>query len=223
MALKATGDRSQWARVDEFDGGIGWQPYPHEGLQRTSHLLETDAGVVLVDPLDIPDIESLLEDYGPLMGVTVLQTQHTRDAERLATRYDVPLLQPSSVPIDAGAAQVHTIDEYLPGTEFRVFSTVQIPFWREVALYDGDTLVVGDTLGTAQHFRGPGERLGFHPLLRLWRPTGLRSFTPDRILVGHGTGILTDAETVLEAAFTGARRNLPGAWWNGLRLVLGLD
>lgn len=222
VPLRATGDRSGWGRVDAFPGGVGWQPYPTEGLRRTSHVLETTAGAMLVDPLDIPDLDTLLEGWGPVTGVVVLQTQHARDAGALATRFDVPLHLPEWVSIDPNpTAPIHTHTDSIPGTEFRFIETVRFPFWDEAALSDGDTLIVGDALGTARHFRAPDETIGLHPLLRFKRPTVLRDRSPERVLVGHGTGVLHDAAAALETAFTGARRNLPAAGLNGLRLVLG--
>lgn len=223
MALKATGDRSAWRRVDRFDGGGGWQAYPEEGLARTSHVLDTGAGAVVVDPLDVPGVDDYLAEFGDIAGVTVLQTHHTRDAVAIADRHDVPLHQPAWVSVDTGpSVEEVTHTDSLADTGFRLLETIRVPWWHEAALYDGATLVVGDVLGTAGHFRAPGEALGLHPLLRVWRPTSLAALTPDRILVGHGTGIFEDATTRLRTAFAAARRNLPGAWVNGARTVLGL-
>jgi hypothetical protein len=86
------------------------------------------------------------------------------------------------------------------------------PLWREAALYreaDG-TLVVPDSVGTAPYFRAPGERLGVSPYQRLWPPRrALGGLDPDRVLVGHGTGVFDDAASALVDALAGARRRAP--------------
>ena len=113
-------------------------------------------------------------------------------------------------------------------TSFRPSSIDGAPFeflpvarrvWREVALWwpERRVLVCADAVGTLGYFRAPGERIGLHPLLRLWPPRSLRRVYPRHVLTGHGEGVHEDATPALHAALQTARRRLPAAWWTALR------
>jgi len=216
MAMKGTG-RADVRVIDRFDGGVGWIAYPKEGMQRASHALAVpseDGGeddVWVVDPVDGDGVDDLLDDLGDVRGVVVLMDRHGRDAEAIADRHDVPIFVPSFV--DPGMdAPTQPLGDTLPGSDFQVVRTVDWPIWDEAALYDDETLVVGDLVGTVDYFRTDRERVGVHPMLRVSPPDALRQFTPDRILTGHGEGVLSDATRELEAATDGARRRAPKLW-----------
>ncbi|MFB6121248.1 MAG: hypothetical protein ABEJ68_09055 [Halobacteriaceae archaeon] len=219
MPFKASGTPTEFEVIDRWDGGVGWVAHPEETMRRASHALATDEGVWLLDPLDAPGLDELLAEYGEVAGVVVTVDRHGRDAATLANRHDVAVHVPTSVPY-APDAPVEYVHSTVGDTDYRLVETVSVPGWREVALFDGETLVVGDAMGTAGHFVAATETLGVHPFLRLSPPRGLRSLAPERILVGHGEGVMADATATLESALDGARRNFPRAMLGALRALL---
>lgn len=211
--------------IDEWSGGGGWIAYPEELNQRASHVLRTEAGAWVVDPVDFDGLDDYLAEYGDLAGVVVLLNRHKRDAATIATRHDVPVYLPRSLaPIrDAFDAPVDLFDEQLPETAYRTIPLVDNRFWREVALYnDADgTLLVPEALATVDGFRAAGERIGVNLGLRLFPPRStLGDLAPDRILVGHGPGVSTDASAALDDALAGARTRFPHAVVSLVRALL---
>jgi len=93
-----------------------------------------------------------------------------------------------------------------------------VPPWQEVGLFDGSTLYVPESLGTASYFRGRRERLGVHPMLRFTPPReALGGLDPDRVLVGHGVGVHDNAGAAIADALANARRKAPGLYAKTLR------
>lgn len=241
MPLKASKPPGEYEEIDRWAGGVGWLSHPGERMARASHALRVNgtaseytldfrddddgdgrADIWLVDPLRAPGIEDRLRELGDVVGVVVLLGRHSRDAVTFARRFDVPLYLPVwvdvDVPEDVGIVR---IEEGLPGTEFELLETVDLPLWHEAALYDGETLLVADALGTVNYFTASGESIGVHPLLRLLPPKTLNGLTPDRILTGHGNGIHVGASSELADALDNARRGAPRAWWNALKGFIG--
>lgn len=225
MPLKQSGRATDVRAVDRFDGGVGWIAHPDEAMQRASHALAVPSedgdedDVWVVDPVDGDGVDDLLDDLGTVTGVVVLMDRHSRDATALADRHDVPIYVPSYVDPEIDAP-TQPLGDTLPGTDFRVVRTVDWPIWDEAALYDGETLVVGDLVGTVDYFLAGGERVGVHPMLRISPPKALRQFTPERILTGHGEGVMSDGARALEAAVDGARRRAPKVWLKGVTSFL---
>ncbi len=226
MPMKQGGEARDARRVVGFDGGFSWIAYPEEDMKRASHALVSDGEVWLVDPVDTPELDDWIAEAGELAGVVVLLDRHTRDAAEVANRHGVSVYLPEAFAdvrrkVDA---PVETFDEGLPGTGYRSFTVLDTPVWTEVGLYDdgNDILVVAESVGTADFFRAPGERLGVHPARRLFPPTALRGFLPDRILVGHGEGITEDASGALREALAGSRRNALRVYKKGLKTFLPL-
>ncbi len=224
MPLKQTGAATDWREIDRFDGGVGWIAHPEEDMQRASHALAVGGEVWLVDPLDADGIDDLVGEFGEVAGVVVLMDRHTRDAEAIARRHDVSVWVPDAI---SGVAEeldgpVERFHRDLADTGYAAHEVVDVPLWREVALYGEDTgvLVVGDALGTAAYFRTGDERLGVHPFLRFLPPRKLARLNPDRILVGHGKGIHDDAPAALSEAVDGARSGIPRLYWQNLRAFL---
>lgn len=225
MALKADAPATDWETVDRWDGGAGWIAHPGERMQRASHaLVGDDGGVWVVDPVDVPGLDDLLAEFGTVAGIVVGLGRHKRDAAAVADRHDVPVYVPSIMAGVAAdlAAPTELFEGRLGESGYRARPVVDNPFWKEVALVDeaGDVLLVPEAVGTAPYYRARGERLGVHPMLRLFPPRTLRDFEPARVLVGHGAGIDEDAPAALRAAIDGARRNAGAVWWNGLRGML---
>jgi len=225
MPLKETGRPADVREVDRFDGGVGWIAHPEETMQRASHALAIPSenggadDVWVIDPVDGDGVDDLLDDLGDVRGVVVLMDRHARDAKAIADRYDVPIFVPSFVDPDIDAP-TQPLGDTLPGTDFQVVRTVDWPIWDEAALYDGETLVVGDLVGTVEYFLADRERVGVHPMLRVAPPKALRRFTPERILTGHGEGVMRDGARALQEAADGARRRAPRVWLKGVTSFL---
>ncbi|MDQ2055186.1 MULTISPECIES: DUF4336 domain-containing protein [Halobellus] len=227
MPMKG-GATNEYREIDRWDRGVGWIAYPEETMERASHaLVGDDGGVWVVDPVDAPDLDELLAEFGDVSGVVVGLDRHKRDAAALATRHDAPVYVPQwmSGVVEEIDAPIERFDRELGDSGFEAFPILDtsVPPWQEVGLYhrEDKTLVVPEAVGTASYFCAPGERLGVHPMLRPAPPRrALRGFDVDRVLVGHGEGVLTDAARALRDALDNARRNLPGAYGRALRELL---
>ncbi|MDF9744360.1 hypothetical protein [Natrinema salsiterrestre] len=212
---------ADYRHIDEFDGGFGWLAHPDEAGLRASHALRGDeGGVWLFDPLEAPGIDDEIEALGEVAGVVVCSAYHARDADRFARRFDVPVSVPTwleRVPerIDA---PLERFEGGLADSGFRVREVSPVPGWSEAIAYrrsDG-TLYVPDLLGTAPPYLAGDERLAVYLLLRPVVPTGVfEGIAPERILLGHGTGIFTDAASVLGEALATARPGFPRALLEG--------
>jgi hypothetical protein len=227
MSFKASGRAEEFEVVDRFDAGAGWIAHPEETMQRASHALvgadgdasDDGADVWVVDPVDADGLDGLLAELGDVRGVVVLMDRHSRDATAIAERHDVPVYVPDCVDVSVDAP-TKSVSGSLPDTNFDVVETIDWPGWTEAALYDGETLVVGDALGTANYFTTSSERIGVHPMLRVKPPSALRQFAPERILCGHGDGVPKDGMTALRNALDGARRRAPRLWGQALTSLL---
>jgi hypothetical protein len=187
---------------DETRFGAGWIAAEPPLLQRASHALLVEARVWLVDPVDGPGVEERVRALGEPAGVLQLVDRHPRDCAALAQRLSVPHLR---LPF-AG----------VPGSPFTALKILDLPGWREVALWweAERVLVCTEALGTVPYFLAPGEALGVHPFFRLYQPRALRDLarglSPAHVLVGHGEGIHGDGvPAALAGAVSGARRATP--------------
>lgn len=214
---------SEFVVTAEWDGGVEWLAHPNEPGQRASHALVGEDGVWVVDPLDAPGLDERLAELGEVAGVVVCSDYHARDAGTIARRHGVPVHVP--VGLDRVASRFDDPITWFRGNlgdsgfEARTYSP--LPGWSEAALVGGGTLYVPDLLGTAPTFTVGDERLGVF-LFR--RPAPIRApfadLDPDRILVGHGTAVETNAPAALSDALGDARRRFPRALaTNGPTLV----
>ena len=224
MPAKATAEPADPAVVDQWDGGVGWIAHPEETMERASHALATDEGVWLVDPLETPGVADRLGDLGEVAGVIVLSNYHLRDADVFAERYDVPVTLP--VPMtgveDSLAAPVDRLEIGTAVGGYELFTVAHSPWWQEYGLDDGEILVVGESVGTADYLRAGDEALGVMLLRRLTPPrAALAGRDPDRVLTGHGPGLHEDAGHALEEALRNARRRFPRALLENGRRQLG--
>ena len=176
--------------------GFGWTV--EEAGTRTSHALAADGEVWLVDALDWPEAIDRALGLGRPAGVIQLLDRHNRDCAALATRFGVPHV---------------VVPSRLPGAPFVFVDVMRRRFWRETALWwpEQRTLVVAEALGTNRFYTGGTAPLGVHFVLRLTPPKGLATFAPERVLVGHGEGVLgPDAAEALHEAIRTSRRRIPG-------------
>ena len=191
------------ARIcDEIGFSFGWIAAEPPRLQRASHALVSEGRVWLVDPVDAPGIEERVRALGEPAGVLQLVDRHPRDCAALAERLGAPHLR---LPFEG-----------VPGSPFEARKVLDLPGWREVALWweAERVLVCTEALGTVPYFRAWDEPLAVHPFLRLYQPRVLRDMarglTPGHVLVGHGEGIHGEgAAAALAQAVRGARRATP--------------
>jgi hypothetical protein len=187
---------------DETELGFGWIAPEPPRLERASHALLAGGRVWLVDPVDGAGVEERVRGLGEPAGVLQLLDRHPRDCAELARRLEVPHLR---LPFGG-----------VPGSPFEVRKVLDVPGWRELALWweDERVLVCAEALGTVGYYRAPGEPLAVHPFLRLYQPRALRDvarcLAPGHVLVGHGEGIHGEgAAAALAQAVRGARRATP--------------
>ncbi|WP_283404252.1 hypothetical protein [Halorubrum sp. DM2] len=227
------GDEPDLHEIDRYDGGVGWIAYPDETMERASHAFavhndESDEDDVwVVDPVDAPGVDDLLDELGTVAGVVIGLDRHVRDSDVLAARHDVPVYVPERM---TGVAddldpdvEVERFGARLADTGFEAIRIrdSSVPPWQEVGLFDGETLIVPESLGTGSYFRGDRERLGVHPMLRLTPPTAaLSGLNPERVLVGHGVGVHERAAVALEDALSDSRSKAPGLYAKTLRSAL---
>jgi hypothetical protein len=190
-------------RFSETAGvGLSWTASDPPLLERASHALAPGGRVWLVDPVDAPGVEERVRALGEPAGVVQLVDRHARDCAPLAERLGVRHLR---LPFGG-----------VPGTPFAALPILDVPGWREVALWwpEPNVVVCAEALGTATYFRAPGERIGLHPVFRLHTPRGLRALAetlaPAHILVGHGDAVHgPEAAPALVEAVGGGRRRGP--------------
>jgi len=218
MGVKASGPGTA-PEFESHGAGTSWIAHPREGMQRASHALATDAGVWLVDPVDVEDLEDHLADLGEVAGVVVLLDRHERDSARIAGRHGVSIVRPPGITREFDAPTEDVVDG-IPGTDYECFTVKDWPGWHEVGLWDGETLVVPESVGTNPFSRVGGERVGVNPVMRLGPPKHLTEYDPERLLVGHGPPVLDDPVPAIRDAVTNARRRLPKAWAGALRAML---
>lgn len=224
MALKGS-DSTSLREIDRWEGGAGWLAYPDEGMERASHALVDGDDVWLVDPVDADDLDEFLADLGEVAGVLVLLDRHKRDAATIATRHDVSVYRPSWMDsIDSEInAPVTTLGGMLDETGYGVQKRINLPIWKEAMLYrpDDGTLLVPESIGTADFFCTAEERLGVHPVLRLTPPNELIDLSVDRLLVGHGPGIQEDVMATIKEAISESRSGALSLYQKMLRERIG--
>jgi len=222
MPMKGSGS-AELTAVDRFDAGVGWIAYPDETMERASHAVVSDGELWVFDPVDAEGVDDLLAEFdADVGGVVVGLDRHERDAAAVANRHDVPVYVPTwmSGVADSSDASVERFDGEL--ADFAVERVVDNPIWQEAVFFDGETLVVPESLGTVSYFRAPGEALGVHPMLRVLPPKSLRQYDAERLLAGHGEGVFEDVHTEIRDAVDGSRSRAPGLYLDNLKGLIGL-
>ena len=177
---------------DEHDVGLSW--VLDEPMQRTSHALADGGRVWLMDPVEVDDALDRALELGEPAAVVQLLDRHPRSCRALAQRLGVPHL---------------LLPDALPDSPFRVVTVVDVPKWREKALWwpDRRALVVAETVGTGPMYGAPA---GIHLFLRLTPPGALRDHDPEHLLFGHGPNVHgAAAKQALEHAYRRSRVDLP--------------
>ena len=180
---------------DEYEFGLSW--VLEEAMQRSSHALVVDGKVWLVDPVAHDEALDRAAGLGEVAGVLQLLDRHNRDCRALAERFGVPLLH---------------VPDAVPGTPFEAIPVVRVPRWKETALWwpEREALIVAEVVGSNTLYTGGRGAAGMHPMLRALPPSGLRSYAPQHLLMGHGAGIHGAAATAaLRQAHDRSRRDIP--------------
>jgi hypothetical protein len=179
---------------DESADAFGW--IVDEAMTRTSHALLAGGRVWLVDPVDWPEAVERARALGEPAGVIQLLDRHPRGCAAIAARLGVlHLVTPDGV----------------PESPFEVVPIMRRKRWQERALWwpDTRTLVTADALATNAFNTGGKGAVGVHILLRLKPPRQLGEYDTERLLVGHGEGVLTNAAAAIDEALRRSRRDLP--------------
>jgi hypothetical protein len=181
---------------DLGEDGFGWMA--EEAATRTSHALAADGTVWLVDALDWRDATERALALGEPGGVIQLLDRHNRDCAALAAQFGVPHL---------------VVPDAVAGSPFEVVQVMRRKHWRESALWwpETRTLVIADALGSNRFYTGGQAPIGVHVLLRFKPPKALAALEPERVLVGHGDGVVgPDTTGALGDALRTSLRRLPG-------------
>ena len=207
--------------IDEWENGFGWIAKPKENMRRTSHAVVEDGDVYLIDPVDAENLDQKIDESGEVKGIILLFERHERDSEKLAERYDCPVYVPEWFERELDA-EVKKISEKVPGTDWEIHTVVESRMANEAAIYNEDnrTLIVADSLGTAKHLRGRGEKLGMSPLYRLNPPQKLLDFESERIFCGHGEGIRENATVTMKDTISKGRGKTFSAYFNAFYHML---
>jgi hypothetical protein len=180
---------------DEYAFGFSW--VIDEPLERTSHALQADGRVWLVDPVDVPEAIERAQELGEPAGVLQLLDRHNRDCAELAERLGVLHVK---------------VPDTIPGSPFEAIPALRIVGWQETALWwpEQRALVVAEVVGTAPSYTGGKAQVGMHIFLRALPPDRIRGCRPGHLLVGHGSGVHGPAAGEgLERAFERSRTDLP--------------
>jgi hypothetical protein len=186
-------------------GSFAWLAGEGDALSRGSAALVLDAGVLVVDPVDVPGLDGLLASAGHVIGVVTLFQRHERDAEQLAGRLAVPRLTPRAL----GGAGLGVQD-----VEERAVMTRR--GWSEALLWlpGRRLLFCPETLGTAPFYlASPGDRLGMHPFARLFAPrAAFAGLEPAAMAFGHGPPLTDGSPDAMHQVLRTARSRLPRHW-----------
>src|SRR5688572_13936557 len=144
---------------DDLPFGVSW--VLREPMLRSSHALVVDGRVWLFEPTAAPEALSRVALMGEPVAVVQLLDRHNRDCAAVAARLGVPHLK---------------LPDSIPGSPFEVFSMVDLPGWKERALWwpEHELLLVPEAIGTGPYFRAGDEPAGVHPMLRAKPPGALR-------------------------------------------------
>ena len=165
------------------------------GMRRAAHALLDGDRVWLIDPFEDETALSAAAELGRPAAVIQLLDRHNRDGAQIAQRLEI---------------ERHRVPGSVPDSPFAIIPVIRRRWWQEVALWweQKAALVVAEAVGTAPVF-ALGRQLGVHPMLRLTPPRALSGRRPERLLVGHGPPLESDAAPALDEALVHALGDLP--------------
>lgn len=190
----------QLKTLDESALGFSWTL--EEPLERACHALGEGGRYWLIDPVDFDGLDRELERLGQAAAVIQLLDRHDRDCAAIAERLGVPH---------------ERLPDELPGTPFEVIRVLQLPLWKERALWwaDRQALVVAEVVGTNSLYTAGQGGTGMHIFLRPRPPRALRGRSPQHLLMGHGHSLHgPEATDGLTEAYARSRKDLLKAWRN---------
>jgi hypothetical protein len=176
--------------------GLSW--VVDEPMERASHAIADGGRAWLVDVVDDAHALERVAALGAPAAVLQILDRHPRDCAAVAQRLGVRHIR---------------LPPALPDSPFEVRDVVQVPRWREIALWWPlrKALVVAEAVGTGRYFAvGPGPA-GIHPWLRMTPPRGsLGALEPEFLLLGHGPPLTgPGAAAALRDALDRSRRDIP--------------
>ncbi len=165
------------------------------GMRRAAHALLDGDRVWLIDPFEDETALSAAAELGRPAAVIQLLDRHNRDGAQIAQRLEI---------------ERHRVPGSVPDSPFAIIPVIRRRWWQEVALWweQKAALIVAEAVGTAPVF-ALGRQLGVHPMLRLTPPRALSGRRPERLLVGHGPPLESDAAPALDEALAHALGDLP--------------
>lgn len=206
------------------DRTVTWIAHPEETMQRASHAAAFGDEVLLIDPLAVDDLDSVIAPVGEPTGIVVLFDRHTRDADRLAREYDIPIYLPEALTASRAGLKGETrpVESVLPD-HITPITLVANRFWLEVMLCDAEheRLFVPETLGTTRNFRAGDEPVGVHPMMRFRPPRSmLEDRDVDQLFVGHGQPLDPVEQSDIETVLRRSRVRIPKAIVGGVKAAL---
>lgn len=210
-------------RIAEWEGGYGWLADPKDLSERSSHVIVGNSGHWLIDPLDGPGVRDLLPDASDITGIVLTLDRHQRDCAMFAREFDVAVAIAGPLRgVEADLpCRTESTDRFRADTGWSVRPVIDRPGWHEIALVsaDGKTMWISEIVGNAPYFCAPQEQLGVHPLVRLRPPREIfADEEPDRVIVGHGRGVMEHGAAALHDAMEHGRRRAPQAYFNALKI-----
>ncbi|MBC7643592.1 MAG: hypothetical protein H7123_00595 [Thermoleophilia bacterium] len=201
--------------LSRTDDTISWRNAGDGIMACAGHAVRDDDGRVWIfDPVDGDQLDDLISELGDdIAAVIVLLDRHLRGSVEVAARLDVDLWFPEGSQRQDLPALVRRYDTSIEGCPFEfIIVRQQEKRWLERAAWlpSRKLLIVAEAVGTVDYFLGGGDlELAVHPMMRAFPPTVFKGMTPERLLVGHGPPLESDATEALELALHDARRGLP--------------
>mgnify|MGYP001561550008 FL=1 len=187
-----------------LDGVYCWSAFnPEKKFNFNGHILKTDAGTVIVDPVAFSaDDRAYLEAAGLKPDALVITNRnHLRDRDEVLKRWKIPTVLHEAEVSDAGVAADKTVKD---GDVIHGLVCVHLPGKSpgEIALYwpDRRLFLLGDALIAPQGVLKtvPVEKQD-DPAELSKSLQRLRTFDFDHVLVGDGDPILHDAKSAVVA------------------------
>ncbi len=178
-----------------------WRSNEDPSMGFTSTYVKVGDERILVDPaLADERVLDAVERAGTPTAIIITSHWHERHAADYRTRWGAPIWVP-----DGHAAHLETFDD----PDHTYDETTPLPGgvrpisigWEYALALPGDPKVViaGDVVGALGKWVPNAERLGRHPGAEPDHVRPLLLAKPDRLLMAHGTPVVSDVMELLEA------------------------